>query len=273
MLNQLIKRLFEFVFFILCITFWVACSRTPKGVISEKKMRNVLVDMHLAEALINMNPQDYNSIEDKKAVYQSVFDKYNIKAAEYDSSLVWYGKNLDLYMRIYNLALTDVKIRIENMGDVKPEAAPASNQDSVDIWMYPRYYEFSPLAISNTIIFDFKPAREYASGSAFILGFQVCGISPESNLPLNLHLRADQGDTTLLVKNIIKEDGYHEVLIKTLPTKKVKRIYGYLRLDENCQPANYHKIYLDEFRFIKFNYGSAYIERRDSILNKKQEVN
>lgn len=273
MLNQLIKRLFEFVLFILCITFWVACSRTPNGVIKEKKMRNVLVDIHLAEALINMNPQDYNSLEDKKAVYQAVFDKYDIKEAEYDSSLVWYGKNLDLYMRIYNLALSDVKKRIENMGDVKPEAAPASNQDSVDIWMYPRYYEFSPFALSNTIIFNFKPAREYASGSAFILGFQICGLPPKSNLPLNLHLRADQSDTTLIVRNTIKEDGYHEVLIKTLPTKKVKRIYGYIRLDESLQSGKYHKIYLDEFRLTKFNYGSAYIEQRDSILNKQQEVN
>lgn len=241
--------------------------------ISEKKMRKVLVDMHLAEAMISMNPQDYVNTEEKKAVFQAVFDKYNLTEAEYDSSLLWYGKNLDLYMRIYNLALSDVKKRIEGMGDVKPEAAPNVNQDSVDIWIYPKYYEFSPLALSNTIIFDFKPAGGYASGSAFILGFQVWGISSEVHLPVNLHIRANQNDTTLIIKNTVKNDGYHEILVKTLPTKKVERVYGYIRLEKGLPSVPYHKIYLDEFRFTRFNYGSAYVASKDSILNNKEALN
>lgn len=235
-------------------------------------MRSVLVDMHLAESMIHMNPQDYSSNEEKKALYRSVFDKYGLTEAEYDSSLIWYGKNLDLYMRIYNLALSDVKQQIEAMGDVKPEAVSTSDQDSTDIWMYQRYYEFSPFALSNIIVFDFKPEREYVSGSAFVLGFCVWGIIPKMEQSIELYLRADQNDTTIMVKDVISENGYHEMLIRTLPTKKVKRLYGHIRLNEKNQ-SPYYKIYLDDFRLTRFNYGSAYIEHLDTTLYKSQDVN
>jgi len=268
--NQLIKRIFRFSLFVLGITFWVACSRTPKGVIAEKKMRSILVDMHLAEAMINQNPQEYNNLGNKKAVYQSVFDKYSIKEAEYDSSLIWYGKNLDLYMRIYNLALSDVKKQIESMGDIRPEAM-STDMDSVNIWMYNNYYEFTPYSLSNTIIFDFKPTNQYASGSAFILGFHVWGIS-QDNQSIELRLRADQNDTTLVVKNTIVDNGYNEIVLKTLPTKRVKRVYGYLRLNEELYPS-YHKIYLDNIQLTKFKYGSAYIEKLDTLNARKQDTN
>lgn len=261
------KRIFEFGLFILCVTFWVACSRTPKGVISEKKMRNVLVDMHLAEAIINQNPQEYNNLDNRKAVYQSVFDKYNIEEAEYDSSLVWYGKNLDLYMRIYNLALSDVKKRIDAMGDIKPEAM-STDLDSVNIWMYDKYYEFSPLSLTNTLIFDFKPANQYTSGSSFIFSFNIWGITSD-NQSIELRLRADQNDTIITIKNTIADNGYKEILLKTHPTKRVKRIYGYLRLNEERKPY-YHKIYLDDIQLIKFKYGAAYIEKLDSVELKKE---
>ena len=228
--------------------------------------------MHIAEAMIHMNPQDYSTNEEKKALYQSVFEKYSLTEAEYDSSLIWYGKNLDLYMRIYNLALADVKQRIEAMGDVKLEAVSISDQDSTDIWMYQRYYDFSPFALSNVIMFDFKPENEYASGSAFVLDFCVWGISQNMEQPIELYLRADQNDTTIMIKNTISDNGYHEMLIRTVPTKKVKRIYGYIRLNEKSH-SPYYKIYLDDFRLTKFNYGSAYIEQLDSVLYNNMNIN
>lgn len=272
MSNQLLKKTQKFGFSTLCFIFIIACSRTPKGIISEKEMRRVLVDMQLAEAMINMNPQDYRTNEEKTALYQSVFEKYSLTEAEYDSSLVWYGRNLDLYMRIYNLALTDVKKRIELMGDVKPEAVSTTDGDSIDIWMYRRYYEFSPLNLSNTIILDFKPNREYASGCIFLLSFQVWGISSAIPQTIDMKICADQNDTTLIVNKVINADGKQELMLKTLPTKRVKRIYGYIRLNEKKESA-YPKIYLDDFQLMKFNYGSAYIAQMDSTTSKDNNIN
>lgn len=274
MQNSLLKRTLQLGFIFLCITLFFACSRIPKGVISEKKMRSMLVDMQIAEEMINMNPQDYGSNEEKTALYQAVFDKYRITEAEYDSSLIWYGRNLDLYMRIYNLALTDVKKRIEIMGDVKPEAISTSDEDSINIWMYRDYYEFTPFALSNTIIFDYEPSREYASGSVFILNFDVWGLWAENKQTIDVQICAIQNDTILVTKKTIRDNGNQELILKTLPTRKTKRLYGSIRLNEKTLPFyRYHKIYLDDFQLTRFNYGKEYIEKNDSIADKGLRVN
>lgn len=231
-------------------------------------MRKVLVDMQLAEAMIYMEPSAYRSTG-KNALYQSVFDKYQLTEAEYDSSLIWYGKHLDQYMRIYNLALADVKQQIAAIGDIKPAMAPSSNVDSLDIWIFRKYYEFYPHALSNTIIFDLQPDDLYSSGSAFVLSMQVWGITPDMQDPVEAHLKACQDDTTLVVKRTIRQDGYHEILLKTIPTKKVQRVYGYIRL--HTDGALFHKIYLDDFSLMKYKYGSPAIERNDSLAAANME--
>jgi hypothetical protein len=249
--------------FFIFITLFSACSRIPKGVIAEKKMQKILVDMQLAEAMIYMYPQEYSRIDEKKALYQSVFDKYHLTEAEYDSSLIWYGKNMDIYMQVCTQALAEVKQKIEEIGDIKPEMVVAPNDDSVDIWIFKKYYELSPEGLSNTVIFDFQPSEAYSSGSTFVMGLRVWGVSPEMKTPLTIHLRADQNDTTLMVKTSVDHNGYYEMKLKTIPTQKVKRVYGYIRSDIRDIP--YHKIYLDEIRMMKYRYGSTAIERLDSL--------
>ena len=61
-------------------------------------MCDVLIDMQMAETIINDDPYTYGSFCQKNALFQSVFKKHNLTQAEYDSSLIWYGKNIDIYM-------------------------------------------------------------------------------------------------------------------------------------------------------------------------------
>ncbi len=58
--------------------------------------------MLLAEAMVNVDYNTYKSDTMKLALYESVFRKHDITQAVYDSSLVWYGRNLDIYMEVYN---------------------------------------------------------------------------------------------------------------------------------------------------------------------------
>ena len=115
-------------------TLLVACSKVPDGILSEKKMQAVQVDMQLAEAMINLDSKEFSDNARKEALYQSIFRKYDITQAEYDSSLVWYGRHLDIYMKVYDRVLADLNERQKALGDVQASAAPVSKQDSVDIW-------------------------------------------------------------------------------------------------------------------------------------------
>ncbi|MDR1675652.1 MAG: DUF4296 domain-containing protein [Tannerella sp.] len=244
-------------------TVLAACSRTPDGIIPEKKMQRVMVDIQLAEAMIHMEPNTYPTYAERRALYRTVFRKHQLTEAEYDSSMIWYGKHLDRYMRIYNLALADLKVQMDAIGDVKPDIVPTSNADSLDLWIFRKYYEFSPLSLSNRVIFDLRPDDPYSSGSAFVLAWQVWGLTPDMKEPIEAYLKAHQGDTILTVKSIVGRDGPHEMYLKTIPTKRVNRVYGYIRL--HTADTAFHKIYLDGFSLMKYRYGSPAIAAMDSI--------
>lgn len=249
---------------LLATTLLAACSKVPDGILSEKKMQSVLTDMLLAEAMVNVDYNTYKSDTMKLALYESVFRKHDITQAVYDSSLVWYGRNLDIYMEVYNRVLADLNKWVNNLGDVQADAAPVSNRDSVDIWPRRSYMALFPASVFNGVTFDIRPETNYSSGSCFVLGMRVWGLNNNMAYKPEVRLSADQGDTTLTVNSKITKDGYHETILKTMPTKKVKRIFGYIRMD-NTDTA-YYKVYIDSLSLIKYNYGKELVELpKDSI--------
>ena len=241
----------------LIFLFIAACSRVPKGIIPERKMQLIVTDIHLAEAIINADPVAYRTTEEKKALYQSVFEKHRVTEAKFDSSLIWYGKNLDVYMQVYNMALAEVNKIIAQIGPIEPEIAYIPNKDSVDIWSIGRYHEFFPFSLSNTVIFNFRESEEYSSGSIFVLGMHIWGLASDLLSPIEVHLRAEQRDTTVFIKNTIHDDGYHEMILRSIPTQRVRQVYGYIRFNGATLP--YHKIYVDNVHMMKYLYGSEAI--------------
>lgn len=239
-----------------------ACSKVPDEILSEKKMQAVQVDMQLAEAIISLNSKDFPDNAHKEALYQSIFRKYGITKAEYDSSLVWYGRHLDIYMKVYDRVLADLNKQQKALGDVQASAAPVSKQDSVDIWPRRTSLRLEPNALFNGVTFDVKPETNYSSGSSFVLGMNVWGLNKDMAFKPEIRISADQGDTIVTMNDKILRDGYHETVLKTVPTKQIKRVYGYIFM--NNADSSYYKVYLDSLNLMKYNYGRLTEMAKDS---------
>jgi len=225
-----------------------------------------MYDMQLAEAFIETNNDIYNTTDRQLALYNSVFAKHEISQALYDSSLVWYGKHLDLYVQLYKLVQKDFNKTIDNLGDIKPNplSGEVSNKDSVDVWIYQRNYTFSPNQTRNFVSFDIQPKLPYSSGSSYLLSVDVWGIQPQLNYHPIISINAVQNDTIITINKTIKADGCYEVLLKTATTKQVKRIYGYIFLNTSFNQKNY-RIYIDNISMIKYNYGSKSLNHQEEI--------
>lgn len=250
---------------LLVLLMLAACSKVPDDLLSEKEMQRVLKDMLLAEAMIGTDYKTYKENETKEALYQSVFRKHGITQALYDSSLIWYGKNLHIYMKVYDRVLADLNKETTDLGDVQADAAPVSNSDSVNVWPRRPFLTLHPKALFNGVTFDIKPETSYSSGSRFVLGMDVWGLNKNMRHLPEIRLYADQGDTTVVINDKVLRDGHHETVLKTISTKKVKRVYGFIRMD-GADSLAYHKVYIDRLNLIKYKYGSELLkEKSDSI--------
>lgn len=249
MLSNLRKYAFALVALLLLST----CSKVPDGILSEKRMQSVLKDMLLAESMTNIDYSKFRSDTMKVALFESVFRKHGITKADYDSSLMWYGRNLDIFMKVYDRTLKDINNSITALGDVQADAAPVTNQDSVNIWPRRSYSTFYPSSPFNAVVFNIKPETAYSSGSSFVLGLRVWGLDNKRLAKPEIRLCAEQPDTTVVLNHKISYDGYHTLVLKSAPTKRVNRVYGFIRYENS--DSSYYKVYLDSLSLIRYNYG------------------
>ena len=73
----------------------------PRGVLSNREMRDVLYDLHLTDGAIQVAGYIYSHDEEVAGYYKNVLDKHGITQAEFDSSLVWYTDNPQIFNKIY----------------------------------------------------------------------------------------------------------------------------------------------------------------------------
>jgi hypothetical protein len=59
-----------------------------------------------------------------------------------------------------------------------------------------------------------------------------------------------QGDTILTVNREIPADGYQEITLQSVDTKKVNRIFGYIFINN---AEKFHRIYLNDIQLTKYN--------------------
>ena len=83
-----------------CILLTIVGCR-PRGVLSNREMRDVLYDLHRADGAIQVAGYNYSHDQELAGYYKNVLDKHGITQAEFDSSLVWFTDNPQIFNKIY----------------------------------------------------------------------------------------------------------------------------------------------------------------------------
>ncbi len=87
--------------FLLTLVVLSSCKEIPEGVIKPDKMEEVLYDMHVAESVVEEDPTKFRDKDKKREILAGVYAENNITKAQFDTSLVYYSKNLETYLKIY----------------------------------------------------------------------------------------------------------------------------------------------------------------------------
>ncbi|MDP4239085.1 MAG: DUF4296 domain-containing protein [Bacteroidota bacterium] len=103
------NKFFSHLIFLLgCMLLLSSCNGRPDGVLSQRKMANVLTEMHKTDATMNESGLTGSHYNTKAPYYKYIFKKYGITQAQFDSSLVWYTKNPREFSDIYDKVLANL---------------------------------------------------------------------------------------------------------------------------------------------------------------------
>lgn len=117
---------------IFVLVLFISCKneevKIPKDVFSEEKMINLLVEIHLADAMAaNERIKEVNLLNEvKKAYFSSLLEKENISLADFENSLAFYQKNADLFFGVYEKVM--VKLT-EKEADLNGEKTKETKKD------------------------------------------------------------------------------------------------------------------------------------------------
>ena len=100
------------LFIILCVLLAVLGCR-PRGVLSNSEMRDVLYDLHRADGVIQVLGYNYSHEQEVAGYYKNVLDKHGITQEQFDSSLVWYTDNPQIFNKIYPKVLERLEADFE----------------------------------------------------------------------------------------------------------------------------------------------------------------
>jgi len=95
----------------------------PQTILSQEKMAEVLVDIHLLEASmnVNINPAMIASVDQQ--VGTDVFKIHNINKQQYDESFIYYSQKPKQLQEVYQLVLNNLsKMQAEVMSKALPDS-------------------------------------------------------------------------------------------------------------------------------------------------------
>ena len=222
-----------------------------------KTVKELLPEMLTAEASFNQR-----GLEDSLRIvgFQAILSRYGYTLADWDSSLVWYGRHQIVeYQKLYEHAAlvlesrqATLQVRVDSLDRIERRRSlwAAHDIDSVNLLRdsASRYLAGSYVERS----FALEPSVSYTGGTELRFIVRVSGASPSA---LQLQLRLQYADSTQQAETLPSlHPGLNQVAI-TIPSGKTMRAaYGLLRgrLSKSKSPL----FVVDSFSLVRYT-GAA----------------
>ncbi|MDE5744556.1 MAG: DUF4296 domain-containing protein, partial [Paramuribaculum sp.] len=188
--------------------------------------------LSIAEAVVETDYRDFSSDSAKLVLKQSVLAKNKVTPQQMDSSLRWYGRNMDLLVEVYDRAIEmtqeDLKRNAINASatvHTKPSSVYATEGDSVDLWNARSNRLFAANMPANLSTFHLISDRNWQSGDIFTLSGKVIGAVN----PLHFSITAEYQDGTKeYISSAADGSDWLHLKLPLNPDKTAATVYGYI---------------------------------------------
>lgn len=252
------KQISKILFLVLLSVLLASCKPgRPDGVLSEKKMENILYDYHIAKAMAHRS----DSIEQNMQRYtEAVFRKHKVEQAVFDSSMRYYTRHADKLYAIY-----------EKLNTRFSEAMPANmaalntphsnNGETYTIWSGRPFNLLSSQGL-NRIYFEQPCDTTLLPGDNLVLRFSNEWLYKEGQKMATAVLAVCyEGDSIVSVSRTVYGSG-NQTLSMRVAERKPKLVYGFIYN---------HSPWSREAKLLTIS-NPQLVRNRIKVPNKKEET-
>ena len=234
---------------IACLALLSSCGKEiPDEIIQPSKMEKILYDYHLT-----MGMSDNSKNTEKEARKKYIFQKHGITAADFDSSMVWYTRESQELMSIYenlNKRFKREYEHVERLLESREEANTRSfaSGDTVDVWMKENILWFTKSPLNNRLTFEIKADSTFHPKDAFDWNMDYYFMTEgEAIMGLNVIY---ENDSVIGMTKSITESGPQSIYLHTDSAYNIKSLNGFVYVPQNQAKQPYillHKINLTRY--------------------------
>jgi hypothetical protein len=221
-------------------------------------MEDILYDYHLALAMSRQkggSDLDYN----RTLYIQSVFKKYGVTEAEFDSSLVYYYSHAyrlkDIYSEV-NQRLSDEANNLGvAVGDINRYSQYSSTGDTANIWNQQTDVMLIPRPTMNRFDFTVKVDSTFKKGDSFMFQYMSEYIWQSGSKDVTVCFVCKyEGDSIIQTVNHLSMDGTVQLRIPAYREKKLKEMRGFIYLSDNGDDSDIRKMmFISQIQLIRFH--------------------
>ncbi len=241
------------IFSFVWLLFSCNSNRAPEYVIEEQALEDLLVEIHLSEAVIETN--NITQIPERKKIREAIFLRHGVTQEQFDTTLVWYGHRMAKYMELYDRVIA----RLEHENDEAKKLLAERNSrqmsqpgDSVDIWRLPRHHVFDTRLSTNLLAFEILPDENFERRDYFELRFKV-SLLPRQSIDPQLYMTATHFDNSMVSNQLdISKEGWYSLPLQTDSAKTLNHLKGYILLP---MQAIHQRMYIDSIALVRRHYN------------------
>lgn len=211
-----------------------------------------MYEIYISDALAPMNLfHEGERVDDERVKIRQqafIFNKYGVTKVEYDSALLWYGKNLDKYLDITK----NIEKKLTDRKDILAQKTKSDSIESItqtdtmdfntaNLLRLKNYYTSYDLAINHNIQFRIESPSTVSPGDTLLFSLNMRSFPEEMKksrprISLTVHYENDSIDNQVMR---IDSAGIFRKEIMTDPDNLIRYLDGNIRFNREAVRKNF----------------------------------
>ena len=248
----------EFLGFVVVLTGGMmlsSCDKRPDYVLSDDEMVSLMADMQLAESYSEIVSRGGDYSRERSALADGVLAAHGVSRENLDSTLNWYGKNLDLYNELFKKVDKEIDSRRKRL--MKESGVP-EEITMESLWPYSSHIILSRLGSTDNISFSI-PADNLSKGDRLVWKLNL---NNSSDMIGMLGVDYSDGSSGMVNRNVMGSSKV-ELNLQTDTARTPTRVFGVIR----TRQANFTPIWADSISLTAEPFDSTRYYSSHSVAN------